>query len=142
MKHFKSFWNLLKAFEPFKNFTFVCFWVGTFVCFWGTLGTIGCFWVLLGCFGYFWVLAETGKLKLTIASIDHNLVLLQRYPHKNIYQYVFFSNSSFLIFFLIFISCFMFNKKNEPRAKYQIKCQVVLKTQRTQWKTFSSNVPC
>ena len=40
------------------------------------LGNFGYYWVLLGCFGYFWVLAETGKRKLTIASIDHNLVLL------------------------------------------------------------------
>ena len=45
---------------------------------WVLLGAFGFFWVLLGTFGYFWVLwvlAETGKLKLTIASIDHNLVL-------------------------------------------------------------------
>ena len=76
-----------------------CFWVGTFVCFWETLGTIGCFWVLLGSFGFFWyfwvlwVLAETGKLKLTIASIDHNLVLFQ----LNWQQYVSFRKIKILL---------------------------------------------
>ena len=42
------------------------------------LGTVGCF---LCAFGELWVLlgAETGKRKLTIASIDHNLVLFNFY---------------------------------------------------------------
>ena len=55
--------------------------VGCFLCafgeLWVLLGAFGFFWVLLGPFGYFWVLAENGKRKLTIASIDHNLVLLE-----------------------------------------------------------------
>ena len=68
---------------------------GTIGCFWvllvplGAFGVFGCFGVLLGSFGYFWVhwvLAETGKLKLTIASIDHNLVLfLSISPRCTIY---------------------------------------------------------
>ena len=68
-------WVLLCALgELWYYFAFGCFW-----CLWVLFGVLGCFGVLLGSFGYFWVhwvLAETGKLKLTIASIDHNLVLL------------------------------------------------------------------
>ena len=50
-----------------------------FVHIWVLLGTFHCFWVLLGAFWCFWdflglLVAEIGKL--TIASIDHNLVLL------------------------------------------------------------------
>ena len=75
-------------------------------------------------------------------SLYHILFLkLEKYYlfEQNKSQNVFFSDSSLLPFPHLH---FMFNKKNEPRAKYQIKCQVVLKTQWAQWKTFSSNVLC
>ena len=107
MKPIESFWNLLKTllFGAFGycwvllgafGWVLLCafgelwyYWgtlvllgaFGCFWCLWVLFGVFGCFGVLLGSFGYFWVhwvLAETGKLKLTIASIDHNLVLLMK----------------------------------------------------------------